>query len=432
MLTESLPKAAMTRIQWNSETIYKYNRKIEHILKRLESSKHYDLAESFVVALKLSGLSLGRVYYYSNRLGKIIRWFEQNDVDPRNVTTDELKRCLANLLEPRYSGETKRATAHTLKRFVNYAKTGNIGKKTIDSDYCSEVRFIVPSSYSKGSSVIIKKSDLLTSSELISFFKAVAKVSRYPMRDVPMVMCFYECAFRPGELLQMRVGGIVYKEYHAEINTTGKTGEKTAPVVLAYKPLLEWLQHHPHKDDIEAPLWWSFSSVGPLQYEYLRQLVKKAAREAGIRKKIWNYLLRHTKLTDFAKKHSNQLLKKLGNWKRGTKMMDVYVHLSNEDLEDAVLEEHGLKNRKQENKLTTKLCPRCNVQCTDVDARCGKCGLILYQELAMRVVKKEEEYKSKMQETIKNLERQMNQLMQMYQNVPRKNNIIVKDELQHH
>ncbi|MEM3085385.1 MAG: hypothetical protein QXU32_13290 [Nitrososphaerales archaeon] len=76
MPAESLPKIAKThRIQWDSETIYKYNRKIEHILKRLESSKHYELAESFVVALKLSGLSLGRVYYYSNRLGKIIRWF---------------------------------------------------------------------------------------------------------------------------------------------------------------------------------------------------------------------------------------------------------------------------------------------------------------------------------------------------------------------
>lgn len=366
-------------------------------------------------------MSLGRVYYYSNRLGKIIRWFEQNNVDPRNATTDELKRCLADLLETRYSGETKRATAHTLKRFVNYAKTGEIGKKTIDSDYCQEVRFIVPSSYSKGSNVKIKKSELLTTSELISFFKAVSKVSRYPMRDVPMVMCFYEGAFRLGEL-QMRVGGIVYKEYHGEINTTGKTGEKTAPVVLAYKPLLEWLQHHPHKDEPEAPLWWSFSSNGPLQYEYLRQLVKKAAREAGIRKKVWNYLLRHTKLTDFAKKHSNQLLKKLGNWKKGTKMMDVYVHLSNEDLEDAVLEEHGLKQFNKENKLTTKPCPRCNERCTDVDVRCGKCGLILDQELAMKVVKKEEEYKSKMEKTIKNLEVQMSQLMQMYQNIQKQSN----------
>ncbi|MEM2761153.1 MAG: hypothetical protein QXW73_10245 [Nitrososphaerales archaeon] len=60
MLAESPQETTNTRIQWNSETIYKYNRKIEHILKRLESSKHYGL-ESFIVALKLSGLSLGRV-----------------------------------------------------------------------------------------------------------------------------------------------------------------------------------------------------------------------------------------------------------------------------------------------------------------------------------------------------------------------------------
>jgi hypothetical protein len=68
--------------------------------------------------------------------------------------------------------------------------------------------------------------------------------------------------------------------------------------------------------------------------------------------------LRHTKLTDVAKKHPDQILKKFGNWKKGTEMMEVYVHLSESDLEEAVLKEHGLLTEGEIKKgLTLRACP---------------------------------------------------------------------------
>jgi hypothetical protein len=200
----------------------------------------------------------------------------------------------------------------------------------------------------------------------------------------------YEGAFRPGELLRMSIGGVMFKDKVAVITTSGKTGSKTVPLLLGYRPLLTWLEQHPFKDDPDAPVWIGMTRGKVLTYQYLRQLVKNAAKQAGIKKKVWNYLLRHTRLTDVARKHPDQILKKFGNWKGNTKMMDVYIHLSESDLEEAVLREHGLlpEDRKDE-KLTLKQCPRCNEANTIGVKRCIKCGFIIDEQLAIESVQEE-------------------------------------------
>lgn len=177
-----------------------------------------------------------------------------------------------------------------------------------------------------------------------------------------------------------------------------KTGEKTVPLLLSYRLLLDWMEQHPFKDDSDAPLWWSFATHKVIGYGYLRKVVKNAA---GIKKKVWNYLLRHTKLTDIAKKYPDQILKKFGNWKKGTEMMEVYVHLSESDLEEAVLKKHGLLPEGEKKKvLTLKACPRCSEQNTAAK-RCVKCGYILDERLAMKVAHREQKMLEELSRTVK-------------------------------
>ena len=100
-----------------------------------------------------------------------------------------------------------------------------------------EVAWIVPEIYIKtGRKKEIRPGDLLTYDEFEMFMDGVARVSKYVVRDKAMTMCMYEGAFRPGELLQMTIG-LVFKDKIAVITTTGKTGEKTVPLLLSYKPL---------------------------------------------------------------------------------------------------------------------------------------------------------------------------------------------------
>jgi integrase/recombinase XerD len=401
----------------DSDSIYNYTGKILSIKKRLDNygdTGNGKVASEFLDALGDYGLSKGRVVYYAARLPRIVEWLGNHHLELKDATKEDCKECLRFITSDKYAGKTNRAFAEALKRLVHFSKSGEIGEKKDGKDYVTEVSWIRPESYVKnGHRREIRPGDLLTAEEIESLLDAVPKVSRFSARDKAMVMCLYEGAFRPGELLNMTIGGVLFKDKVAVVTTRGKTGEKTVPLLLSYRLLLDWMEQHPFKEDLDAPLWWSFATQKVIGYGYLRKVVKQAASAARIKKKVWNYLLRHTKLTDVAKKHPDQILKKFGNWKKGTEMMEVYVHLSESDLEEAVLKEHGLlADEDRKITLTLKACPRCGEH-NAAAKRCVKCGYILDERLAMKVAHREQRMLEGLSKTVKEHEHVQNKIFQM-------------------
>ncbi|MEM2913837.1 MAG: hypothetical protein QXH91_00340 [Candidatus Bathyarchaeia archaeon] len=80
-----------------------------------------------------------------------------------------------------------------------------------------------------------------------------------------------------------------------------------------------------------------------------------------------------------------------------------YVHFSARDLEEAVLELHGLKQPDKRNTLLRLVeCPRCRRKNQPDSVRCSYCVLILDMETA---IKMDEEGRNKDFEIIERLER---------------------------
>jgi len=69
-----------------------------------------------------------------------------------------------------------------------------------------------------------------------------------------MISVLFEGGLRPGELLSMTVGSVAFNSQYCLITVYGKTGVKRIPLVASFKPLLEWLQKHPLRGEINAPL----------------------------------------------------------------------------------------------------------------------------------------------------------------------------------
>ena len=222
-----------------------------------------------------------------------------------------------------------------------------------------------------------------------------------------MLWVMFEGAFRPGELLNLRVGGIEFKDNYILVSTIGKTGKKRVPLVYSFKPLLEWLAKHPQRDQPKAYLWHSHTSKQKrASYRYLRKILKRCAKDAGIKKRVWNYLIRHTQLTMLAKKLSDQTLCVFGNWSKGSRMPARYVHLSGKDVEDALLELHGIKP-KDENETTVKLktCPRCAEQNTPDSHRCSSCGFIIDEQLLAKTTESDHTVLQDMLKRLQKLEK---------------------------
>ena len=300
----------------------------------------------FMDMMKVKGLSAGRQAFYTTRFAGLLEAIPRTGVlRISDLDTEQCKKVLAEFVsdDSGYSGETKVAYAMCFKKLVQYSKTRNMGdRRAVQDDpeaYVPEIAWITPARYRSKSGGVQRK-DLLTAEEFARMVRATGNV-----RDRALLWTMMEGAFRPGEILNMKVGGVEFADRYMMVSTRGKTGQKNLALVLSLQPMIEWFRMHPHADDPEAPLWFSPMAKDngmALTYGALAKMVRKAALRAGIKKPVWNYLLRHTQLTNMSTKLSDQLLRVYGNWKPGSKMSARYTHLSALDAKDAILAMHGI------------------------------------------------------------------------------------------
>jgi len=197
-------------------------------------------------------------------------------------------------------------------------------------------------------------------------------------RDRALITVCYDSACRATELLSLKIKHVSFDDYGAVIMVDGKTGQRRIRLINSVPDLKIWLNQHPFKDNPEAPLWIDVSrkSYGKgLYWSGLYQKVRTLAKRAGIKKKVYPHLFRHSRLTELAKVLTEQELKVFAGWVRGSSMASVYVHLSGQDIDKKLLENAGLlkDDIKKIDRLKPKKCSRCNEDNSVTAKFCSKC-----------------------------------------------------------
>jgi len=360
--------------------IHNFPKKNEYMKERVKRYKNANskIALSFIDHLVAEGCSEPRLFFYITKCATILRIMKENGLKFtfKEATKQDIEKLMTAIYSLQYRALTKNGLAYTLKKLVQYAKTGSIERGV---PFPEEVSWVRANFKEKSPRVTADK--VLSEEEFAQFMSHVNSP-----RDRAMLYCFYEGAFRPGELLNMKIGNVQFLDQYVVITTTGKTGEKRIPLVISMQPLLEWLKQHPDKDNPEAPLWPSLSSQTygkALSYLGFIKIVRTIARRAGLNKKVWPYLFRHSRLTFLADKLTESKLEQFAGWTLGSKMTRTYVHFSGRDLDASVLGLYGIKGEtNNESILKPKLCPRCNNQIMPDEKRCSKCGLVIDPLLA--------------------------------------------------
>jgi site-specific recombinase XerD len=382
--------------------VHDYEKNLKRSKRAIQKLPNADVALRFLDHMSALGLSAGRVSKYAAKLAVLLR---RIDKDLKELSRDDVEQVVAWINSQPHKEWTKHDSKLVLRKIVQYAKQGSCSKGT---PLPAEVSWI---------SLVVKEKDfratpenLLTQDEVAAIVKAATNT-----RDRALVYVLFEAALRPGELLTMIVGGVEFREEYCLISVNGKTGIKRIPLVVSFKPLLEWLRDHPCKDDRNAPLWCSLSSnhVGErLSYQHFRLRIKRLAEKAGVKKDIWPYLYRHSTLTAMAKVFTEAKLEQFAGWTYGSKMTRRYVHFSARDLEDAVLELHGLKQPQRDEGLARLIeCPRCRGKNPFGSVRCSFCGYILDRCLAEEVAQKSAERELEVQTRLQRLEQTITALL---------------------
>ncbi len=87
-------------------------------------------------------------------------------------------------------------------------------------------------------------------------------------------------------------------------------------------------------------------------------LVKEMAQKAGLRKRVYPHLFRHSRATELANVLTDQQMKQYFGWGKDSAMVGRHTHLSGKETDKAILEyygEHKSEMPKEENPFEPEM-----------------------------------------------------------------------------
>jgi len=358
--------------------LYDFENELSNVKERisiLDNRENAELIEKFLKELFAEGVSEPRVIKYANHLKVISERIDKNFLE---VTKDDITTFLAELEQHRYVPRSKEDK--NLKQYSEWTK------KDYKVALKKFFRFLGKEELVKDIKTTMKNNrkklpeELLTRTEI----KKMVEASDHP-RDKAMISLLYEGGLRIGELASLKIKNVVFDDYGAVIKVKGKTGERRVRIVSSSSLLAKWIEMHPERRNKNASLWVNLSTnykKKGITYQGVSQKIKNIAKKAGVDKKITPHLFRHSRATHLARDLTEAEMNEYFGWVQGSDMPATYVHLSGRDVDDKILQIHGLKpkDNAREDEMKAKECPRCKYINSPTDRFCSRCGAVLDEE----------------------------------------------------
>ena len=360
--------------------LYNYPRRLETTLDKLNKDlKICPENKRDIVSFSKVRLAKGSGH---GRVAKVVYcmeyWAKWIGKPFKEATKDELVAALGELEGKAFSEYTKYDLKIVLKMFYKWLE----GQ---DETMPPKIAWLKPKIKNEKHKL---PEELLTEEEVLRLAEAAGNV-----RDKAFILSLYESGCRIGELLTLKMKNIGFDQYGAILRVNGKTGDRRVRIISSAPALASWIELHPAGKDPEAMLWYSTwrnckkRRPKNLSHGTIYILLKQYAVKAGIRKKVYPHLFRHSRATALANKLTESQMKEHFGWVQGSEMAATYVHLSGRDVDNALLKLQGLVQTEEtkSDKLNVRVCPRCKDHNAPISRFCTKCGLPLADDMIAKI-----------------------------------------------
>lgn len=346
------------------------------------SKRNRKLIDDFLARCQAMNLSEGRQLFYVRHFSCLAKWVKK---DFEKLDKKDVERIVAEINKhKKEDGEpladwTRKCYLISLKKILQFAH----GLDWNSREYPDCAKWI------NGHVCKIKKQSVsaeqLLSSEEV--FNIIGQANN--ARDKLWITLSFETGWRPDEIHGIRLKDVKLTENGALITISGYKRPKpeTLLVVHSVSRLLSWLEIHPDKDNPEASLWIGFERNKRVCRDYYRKKLKLWANRAGVNRRVWPYLLRHSAITADRFKLSSAAKKVYYGWRPTSDMEGFYTHLRADNVNEAIAQSVG-KLPKKEEQFKARTCPRCNAENPPGKDFCLRCNGIL-TERGLQIKEKE-------------------------------------------
>ena len=390
----------------NKITVYDYDKNIKQVyelIKKEMSESNAELIFKYDRHMATQTLSKAVRLLHLKRLLSLTRLL---NMDWKDVTQNDIEKLVYDIMN--HYSENGQETNYTydhkkvLKIFFRWYKLGSREFKEVGDP--PETKIVKMRRVKEK----LVREDLITDEELQRLIKACGE----NLRERTIISVHAEANTRPGEILTLQIKHVKFDEYGAKIHVDGKTGARPIRILKSSPYLAQWLAVHPYRDDPEAPLWIKIDKNGygqSLTQPAFRAMYQNRARKAGLSKKVFPYLFRHTGATKDANYLTEAQMKKRMGWSPNSKMPAKYIHLVDADVDEAYLEHHGVKKNKTDDSAQIPIVCRFCTTPNAFDARtCSSCGKPLDLETAMELEEKQrEEHKIELEDMKKEIKKEI-------------------------
>jgi integrase/recombinase XerD len=269
--------------------------------------------------------------------------------------------------KPTWGAWTKSDARGLLKRFYRWLRFGKY--KGPYPDEVAEIQTGIKKNEER-------EVEVLETQEIEAMIRVADRI-----RDKAFIAVIFEAGLRIGEMLRLNVGSVSFDEHGAKVLVRiGKTGGRPVRLIASAPLLGRWLEVHTQRVDVRAPLWPSLDhSTGKgkrLSYQSAREIVVDNAAKAGVKKRVWPHLSRHTAATRDARFLNEAELKIRFGWSRDSKVPARYIHLAGKDVDEKVIAVYGKGKIEPivRPEFVPRPCPKCSEKNSPGMRFCGRCG----------------------------------------------------------
>jgi integrase len=382
------------------QTYRDFDHDLEMEFRRLETDKNFtdkdkQLVKEFIRDCQAENKSPARNIFYLHHLRMIKKILKKDftKADKKEVIKDFMLEAQKYRYEKK-KGEERRLSDWTLqnykitlKFFYKWLHQTKYKKRFSKYEYPESVAWISTTHKNRNHKL---PEDVITEDDVKQILEACDNA-----RDKALISLLWDSGCRIGEALSLRLKHLTFDRYGGVIVVHGKTEMRRVRLIPSIPYLANWKEHHPRKDDPNAPLFIGLGSRNhhkQLKYNAIDRLFRKLKEKTNFKKRLHAHAFRHARATFYAPKLKESIMKEFFGWTKSSNMTEIYTHLSGRDIDKEIRKAHGLieEQEKEESKLAPKACPRCNKQNEATAKFCSSCSLILDQKTAIRIDKEME------------------------------------------